>query len=177
MAEFKKNIVLSGTTREEIRREIITEFLKEKPGTKDETSVYYYIVEKTQNGVEIYLKRPARLNKGMDFEVHAVNTIFENMNNKGQIRRSSKPSHSTIIRDLDTKKRENPLEYKKIFSILERIFNCTEVSDSEIMSLNFKTGYPVELIIKIIKWLFIEQDITYWNWSGRNMFYSAIKEL
>ena len=38
-------------------------------------------------------------------------------------------------------------------------------------------SYPVDMICKCIKWLFIEQDITYWNWSGRNMLYNGIKNV
>ena len=36
--------------------------------------------------------------------------------------------------------------------------------------------HPVEIIILAIKWLFMEQDCAYWNYSGRAMFYSALKE-
>jgi hypothetical protein len=30
------------------------------------------------------------------------------------------------------------------------------------------------MIIKTIKWLFIEQDIRYWNYSGRDMLWSGV---
>ena len=49
------------------------------------------------------------------------------------------------------------------------------IEESEIASIIFTDeGYAFEHVLKTIKWLFIEQDITYWNWSGRAMLYSAI---
>jgi hypothetical protein len=37
------------------------------------------------------------------------------------------------------------------------------------------TAHPIEIILLAIKWLFIEQDITYWNWSGRDMLWGHIQ--
>lgn len=60
------NFHLTSTTREGIRRELITEFLKEQPGTGtgENSSRYIYFVETLQDGNRIYLQRPARFNKG-----------------------------------------------------------------------------------------------------------------
>jgi len=32
-----------------------------------------------------------------------------------------------------------------------------------------------ETILLTVKWLFMEQDCAYWNYSGRAMFYSALR--
>ena len=175
MAETIIKISTKGNNRRAIRENLILEFLKEEPGNNNETSIYYYYVDTTKDGTQIYLHRPAILNKGMDFGVHAENVIFYNKTRSGGVRRSSRPSHPTIIEDLSVKKVENKKEYAKVKELIDRIYNCENVSDKEILSLKFKTGFEIELILKIIKWLFIEQDITYWNWSGRFMFYSGIK--
>ena len=45
--------------------------------------------------------------------------------------------------------------------------NCKDISSEEISKLTFTTGYSAEHILKVLKWLFIEQDIRYWNYSGR----------
>lgn len=37
-------------------------------------------------------------------------------------------------------------------------------------------GFPMDLIFKTSKWFFIEQDIRYWNYSGRNMLMESYKE-
>lgn len=44
------------------------------------------------------------------------------------------------------------------------------------INLHFNVGQPIETILKVVKWLFIEQDVTYWNWSGRSMLYSGLRE-
>ena len=38
----------------------------------------------------------------------------------------------------------------------------------------FHKGLTLEMLLKILKWLFIEQDITYWNYDGRQMLKMAI---
>jgi hypothetical protein len=174
MPETEKTLNIIGADRKAFKDNLIKEFLKEEPGTSEETSTYYYYVEKTTDGVDIFLKRPARLNKGMDFEVHADNVLFENESESGRVTRTSRPSHSTILNDLDEKKIESASEYAKVITLIDKIYNCENVMDEEMRALSFKTGHPIELILKIVKWLFIEQDITYWNWSGRKMFYSGI---
>lgn len=179
MPKTEINIDIIGNDRKTIRDALIIEFLKEEPGTGngENTSVYYYFVEKTTSGIGIYLKRPARLNKGMDFEVNAKNIVFENKSQKGRITRTSRPSHSTISYDLKQKKVENPIEYKKVKSLIEKIYNSSDITNAEYLNINFTTGHPIELVLKMVKWLFIEQDITYWNWSGRKMFYSGLIEI
>lgn len=177
--ETEIDLKLKHNDRKSIRDFLIMEFLKEIPGTGngENTSIYYYYVEKTKEEIDIYLKRPARLNKGMDFEVHAEGYIFENKSKNGRITRTSRPSHSTIIDDLQKKKQENPIEYNRVKELIEKIYKCEDILDEEINTINFKVGYPIELILKCLKWLFIEQDVTYWNWSGRAMFYTGIQQV
>ena len=160
-------------SRDELRKQLVSEFLNEEPGTGagDKSSQYKYIVEELENGDKIYLKRPAPLNKGFDFEVHAENIQFKD---KGS--RKSMPSHENIINDLTSKKYEDSNKYRYIADIINKIYRCEEVLDEEYKSVSFKCGKSTECILKLIKWLFIEQDITYWNFSGRYMLYSKLKE-
>jgi hypothetical protein len=55
---------------------------------------------------------------------------------------------------------------------VELIFKCQQTTK---INFAFKTGHSSELIFECVKWLFEEQDVTYWNYSGRTMFYNAIK--
>lgn len=159
--------------RRKTRIKVVNEFLKEEPGTGkgEESTKYRYNVETLQNGDKIYLKRPAPLNKGFDFEIHVENISFKD---KGS--RKSMPSHTNIIEDLRLKKYSDSKEYEKVNIVINKLYNCEEVKNNEYSEIYFKEGYPIELILKSIKWLFIEQDITYWNWSGRHMLYSALKD-
>ena len=72
------------------------------------------------------------------------------------------------------KKAENPAMYKKLYKLLKKVFDCHEVTENEYKQIKFQSGLEVDHILKNIKWLFIEQDIRYWNYSGRNMTWEII---
>jgi hypothetical protein len=181
------NLNLKSTTREGIRAELVNEFLKEACGTgkKEFTSKYNYHVETVVGkgyNYKIVLKRPAYLNKGFDFIVSFPGHNFNEglLNKKGhKARKNDAPSHPHITNDLKLKKKESPAAYQKVKVLIDKIYKCSDISDEEYTSLNdeFTKGLPVELILKLIKWLFIEQDITYWNFSGRAMLYGQINSL
>jgi hypothetical protein len=44
----------------------------------------------------------------------------------------------------------------------------------DLKDVKFQSGFSVELILKVLKWFFIEQDIRDWNYSGRGMFKSGL---
>ena len=92
------------------------------------------------------------------------------MNNKDN------PRHDDIFDDLKIKKQENDSRYEQLLRLIDLVFLCndpTDILQSE--EPLFENGFPVDMLLKVIKWLFIEQDIRYWNWSGRNMFMNGIK--
>jgi len=88
--------------------------------------------------------------------------------------RRRNPSHDDILNDLKLKKQENPILFKQFVTEIESVFECTKEADTNIV---FSSGISPNLLIKLIKWLFIEQDITYWTKSGRKMFMNAIREI
>ena len=75
--------------RSTLRKQLMTAFTNETPGTgtKDLTSRYIYIVEKTPSGHEIELSRPAMLNKGIDFIVRVPLIRFNLKKQRGLISR------------------------------------------------------------------------------------------
>lgn len=165
-------LTINNGTRRQFREQIIHEFLKEEPGTgKGElTSKYTYFVETLANGARVFLTRPARLNNGFDFEIRVEGVKFASA--KG--RTTNRPSHPVIFDDLTQKKAENGKAYSDLFKLIENVYNCDEISPKDYSHLKFGSGMPVDMVIFIIKWLFIEQDVTYWNYSGRAMFMSGV---
>lgn len=114
-------------TRREIRNQVIQKFLEEEPGTGkgDDCSKYIYEVERLQNGSRVILKRPAALNKGMDFTVHVENLRFRDSGPNKDM-----PSHDDIFIDLKLKKANNPDEYEKVKKIISKLYNCKNVDDN-----------------------------------------------
>jgi hypothetical protein len=155
--------------RKKIKDEVVDLFKSEKAGQGKgnlATRVVYCV---EQAGDElIYLKRPAPLNKGFDFEVHLNKKVFFK-------RQKGRPSHDCIITILKNLKQENIDIFNKTQKIIDEIYKCDE---SNISAIKYTiNNISIETLLKIIKWLFIEQDITYWSYSGREMFYKGLKNV
>lgn len=159
-------------TREQARKTLIQSFLNEKAGTgrKELASRHLYFVETLKDGRRIYLKRPASLNKGFDFEIWVKNWA------QG---RDGRPSHKLILRDLRRKCKKNSRKYISLKRAIDGVYRCQEPDKlvHKFRRLRFKTGIGVELLLKVLKWMFIEQDMTYWNWSGRAMLKAEIDKI
>jgi hypothetical protein len=171
--DYTVDFNLNHKSRKELRDAVVQEFLKEKGGYWDNDILhvtrYRYFVEKLSNGKRIYLKRPTYLNKGIDFQVWIEKMIGDE---------DKRPAHSDIIQDFKAKKYENTIEFKRLMVAVNRVWNCDEPDDIlKIERFDFGSGLPVELTLKTLKWLFIEQDITYWNYQGRGMLKFAIDGL
>ena len=159
-------------TRNEVRMRVVNKFAEEKPGTgKDDlASRYIYYVETLNNGDRVYLQRPAFLHNGFDFLVCVENTNYA----KPGERSRNYPKHNEFEEDLLKKQQENPEMFKALYRVLRQVFECHDVSDEEINKIKFNSGLPVDHVVKATKWLFIEQDIRYWNFSGRNMTWGIV---
>lgn len=169
--ELTPNFICTGS-RNDIRMEVVLEFSKEKPGKgKDEkASRYKYYVETLYSGDRVYLQRPAYLYNGFDFLICVENTNYA----KHGERSRNYPKHEDIKDDLLKKKKENPVMYKKLYEALKCIYECKNIDNIKTQEIKFSSGLPVDHIIKVIKWFFIEQDIRYWNYSGREMTWSIV---
>lgn len=159
-------------SRNEVRMRVISFLSDENPGIGkgENASRYIYYVETLKSGDRVYLQRPANLHNGFDFLVCVENTNYA----KSGERKRNFPKHEDIKVDLIKKQTENPVMYRKLFALLKKVYDCHDVQDSEMEDIRFKTGMPVEHILKVIKWLFIEQDIRYWNYSGRAMTWEIV---
>lgn len=167
-----RNFSNSGT-KHEVRMRVVLEFATEPAGlgTGDLASRYTYYVETLSDGNRIYLRRPANLHNGFDFLVCVENYLF---NGPGEKRRNY-PKHENIINDLIIKKNSEPERYRDLFTLIERVYLCNDVSDDELSAVRFQgNGYLSDMIVKTLKWLFIEQDIRYWSYSGRIMLWESI---
>ena len=161
--------------RNTVRMRVINKFSEEPPGRGNgrNASRFTYYVEELSHRRRVYLKRPANLHNGFDFVVHVEGANFNRTGNEIK----SNPAHDDIIEDLRSKKAIDPAMYRRLFCLLERVYNCEDIDFNQANQLVFNTGYPCDLILAVVKWLFIEQDIRYWNYSGRNMFWSGIQDV
>lgn len=165
--------IIFPNNRTDLRRFIIEYFLKEAPGTGngDLTQKYRYDIKRFSNNRVLYLDRPAPLNKGFDFIIRVENYRFIQSYRGKQ----DAPKHAEIISDLKLKKAGNPCLYGLFIKEIEKVYNCLPYLID--ISWFSGIGIPVDILIEIIRWLFIEQDVTYWNYSGRAMFFDGIKSI
>lgn len=168
---------IAGASREEFRMNLINLFLNEKHGDTMETTYYYYYVERANDGTEIFLKRPTQLNKGVDFEVRVKGINFRYGKKGNIISTGNRPSHGDIINDLKLKRENNKDKFEILKSLITSVYQCEDIDSLSLGDCIFDVGLPIDLLLRVFKWLFIEQDITYWNKSGREMFYNAIMKL
>lgn len=175
--ETKKTVSINASSREEYHRQLIMLFLEEEHGTSEERNYYDYYVETGENGKKIYLHRPAYKNKGMDFEVRVEDYQFRYGKYGNVISSGNRPSHSEIWNDVHEKVVENPGDGQKLKELITDIYNCEEPNEALVDSCHFATGLPLDLLLYTIKWLFIEQDMTYWNQSGREMNYNGLMKI
>ena len=162
-----------ATSKSDARQKVVKAFLKEACGSKDETSRYEYNVEKYK-AYKSVLKRPGVFKKGFDFTVIIRGLYFK------KNKRYENPSFEDIIKALKYAKKNYSADYKYVEKEINNIFNVGQYDFSKIQHINFKDyenkEYPIAIILLAIKWLFISEDISYWNWAGRNMFMDSLKE-
>ena len=171
MRYINKDLYIKNSdNRKMVCIELIKKFFDEEMGTSSQSTYYEYKVETLKDNNYIYIRRPAPLHNGFDFRIGVSNYKFNNSSSK------EFPSHENLISDLIIKLSENKEYYQELCFLIERIFKCEEI-DFENITITFKNGYSVELILKLVKWFFIEQDIRYWNKSGRYMLFDRIKEI
>ena len=174
MPTYTLDFQLPSGSRDFKRRALIEKFMLEFPGTGngENASRFHYNVE-LYGDYAIFLKRPTRLNKGFDFTVNISGLWFK------KNRRYSNPSHSDIANSLQNCKDTFPDEYIKVKAAIIEIYNCNDTSLSHI-NADFRdyegTEHPIQIILLAIKWLFMEQDCAYWNYSGRRMFFDSLSE-
>ena len=165
--------VRNYTSRQELRKAVVAKFIEEEPGlgSGSDASHYRYNVEILNDGRRIYLTRPAYLKKGFDFRINVEETVFQT--------KQEYPKHDDVFDDLKLKLQENPKACIRLHKAIERVFNCEDPEDilPDYTDIKFNVGHPVELILKVIKWFLIEQDIRDWNYSGRQMFKTGIDEI
>lgn len=178
---------LKSNKRADIRKELVDLFLQEESGLEFrendlivDPKKYKYNVESvsdSDNQYTIYLQRPAPLNKGFDFIVKVEGFYFKTDGN-----RHRNPSHEDILHILTRYKNKNEEYYSYINDLILKTFYCENINfttQTQQMPkfINFDgEEIPVAVILYCIKWLFIEQDIIYWNYSGRCMLFNSLKD-
>jgi hypothetical protein len=166
---------LEENSRENFRSAVLIKWAEEECGSADAYQRYRYNVESFPNGGCVYLHRPAFKNKGCDFVVNCVPLIP-----REDGKQYKNPRHEDLSRELKSISEKIPDGQKQILAAVEAVWRCenvTAVCDALCKTIaDPELVFRIERALKVAKWLFIEQDITDWNTSGRAMLMGGIRE-
>lgn len=166
------NIGIKGSlSRHEIVREVVNTFIDSESQHRGKGIKFRYFVENLSNNKKLFIFRPGGLNKwNFDFKVEVLEEFG-----------LGRGTHKEIVADFKNKKQENPKKFIILLDAVENLYNCSENNVDRLMKkyhnlqASFKRGARVDVLLKILKWMFIMEDIVYWNYQGRSMLFNAIK--
>lgn len=142
------------------RRRVISLFLDEIKGTGD--YYYAYRVEQISDGSAIFLVRPT-FKRGLDY-------LLLLRDKQGSV---IAPRFESLENDLNEKKLRLPRLYPNVHRALMEVHAG---NDPDLVLARLKddlstissVGMPIEKMLKIAKWLFIDEDVKYWGHRGRD---------
>ena len=160
-------------TRHEVVQKVVNIFIATEFENRGRGVRFYYPVERLSDGSNLFIFRPAGLRKwNFDFKVNVTPEMG-----------LGKGTHAEIESEFRNKKRENEKGFRELLKAMEEMCNGSETSVDEILGKHpnlkksFKTGAVTEVLLKVLKWMFIMEDIVYWNYDGRMKLYNYLKEV
>ncbi len=134
-----------------------------------------YEVERLSNGLKIVITKPGGKSiygkpRKEDFLVFVYNP---QENSLWQI------SHKQILEDIREKSKENRLATIQLIDLMEKTLQGEEPNDflQAILDLKFQGGETPEMLIKVYKWIWGQEDVNYPNGEGRFMSWCSLDEL
>ncbi|MDD5038078.1 MAG: hypothetical protein PHN78_02015 [Dehalococcoidales bacterium] len=172
--------IKGSMTRHEIVQKVVNTFINTEHEQRGRGVKFWYPVEQLPSSLEILPKgarlfvfRPGGLQKwNFDFKVNVTPELG-----------LGKGTHDAIASDLKNKKQENPQEFEKLIEAMKEIYSGSENDVDQVLTkypdlrVSFQTGAQIEVLLKVLKWMFIMEDIVYWNYDGRAKLYNFLKEV
>lgn len=131
-----------------------------------------YLVDTLENGNEVFLIRPAWVNKGFDYKL-----CIEGWDDSA----NPAPSHPNVYSDFYWKRENDSSE--AVEALCEAALEVYEGKSPNYVlekyedEFNFTVGRVPDSLIRALPWLFIEQDIRYWNYSARDKTVEMIQDI
>lgn len=164
--------IKGSLARHEVVRKVINIFIDTESPQRGRGIKFRYPVENLSINKQLSIFRPAGLNKwNFDFKVEVLEEFG-----------LGKGKHKDIILDFQNKKRETPQKFNMLLEAITALHNCSESDVDRLLEnypdlqTSFRAGAKVDILLKVIKWMFIMEDIVYWNYQGRSMLYNALME-
>ena len=155
-------------TRHEIVKKVVTKFIKTEYSQKGKGITFRYPVEHLPTNKDLCIVRPGH-KKNFDFKVEITDEMI-----------LEEGKHHQIALDLRRKRQDNERKFGDFFLAVEKVYHCLENDVDELLAKSpslrkrFQSGAEVEVLLKVLKWLFIMEDIVYWDVEGRAFLYNYL---
>lgn len=158
-------------SRSEIVQKVVNTFINTERGQMRPGTTFLYPVENLPKG-QLFIRRPGGLQKwNFDFKVLVPEELG-----------LGRGTHAEMLAYLKKTKKETPRKFKALLQALTEIYDCSRNDVDKILKKysvlkdSPKKGASIEIFLKVIKWMFIMEDIVYWNYKGRTKLYEALLE-
>ena len=172
--------IKGSMTRHEIVKKVVNTFINTEFEQRGRGVKFWYPVEQLPSSLQqlvedtrLFIFRPGGLQKwNFDFKVNVTPELG-----------LGKGTHDAIASDLRNKKQENPQEFEKLIEAMREIYSGSENDVDQVLKkypnlqASFQNGAQVAVLLKVLKWMFIMEDIVYWNYDGRAKLYNFLKEV
>ncbi len=165
----RKAIEIKGSlARHKIVKKVVNTFIQTEYRKKARGVKFRYPVETLSEG-KLFIARPGH-KKNFDFKVDVSGDFG-----------LGEGSHKEIALDLRNKKRENRQKFVDLMAAITEVYDCSEsevdraLQNYHGLDKSFREGARVEVLLKVIKWLFIMEDIVYWDNEGRAFLFNFLR--
>lgn len=158
--------IIEPLERFEIVKKVVTHFIEFEKDKKGKGIEFRYPVEELSIGEKLYIHRPG-VKWNFDFKVEIPpNCGLE----EGR--------HDQIAMLLRSIRDSNEIEFNNLWSVISNLYHCKNnnvdamLSETSISQIN---NISPDVLLKVIKWLFIMEDIIYWHYEGRAFLYNFFR--
>jgi len=158
--------IIEPLERFEIVKRVVTHFIEFEKDKKGRGIEFRYPVEELSIGKKLYIHRPG-VKWNFDFKVEIPSNCGLEEGRHDQI--------AMLLRSI---RDSNEIEFNNVWSIISNLYHCKNnnvdamLSETSISQIN---NISSDVLLKVIKWLFIMEDIIYWHYEGRAFLYNFFR--
>ena len=158
--------IIEPLERFEIVKRVVTHFIEFEKDKKGRGIEFRYPVEELSIGKKLYIHRPG-VKWNFDFKVEIPSNCGVEEGRHDQI--------AMLLRSI---RDSNEIEFNNVWSIISNLYHCKNnnvdamLSETSISQIN---NISSDVLLKVIKWLFIMEDIIYWHYEGRAFLYNFFR--
>lgn len=155
--------IIDSTGRFEIVKTVVNSFIDFEKDKKGRNIEFRYPVENLSGGEKLYIRRPG-MRWNFDFKL-------EIPSNYG----FGEGRHDQIALLLRERKEHDEKKFNKLWQMITDLYHCANNDVDSMLKRNpisYEEKSEADILLKVIKWLFIMEDIIYWHYEGRAFLYN-----